>query len=118
MKNTKLLIWPLLSLILLGCNKPLPVAVTLQYLKAVRPKQQQKSQRKVVMIVSPSSSEIDTPITDRLFPYSYQSDTFPAAPLKDFLSDFNVSVTIPSADVLKQHYYRPTIRSENYGTYF
>jgi len=118
MKNTKLLIWPLLSLILLGCNKPLPVTSD--------PSMSESSEAQTTTEILaessdaslPPSSEVDTPITEHLFPYSYQSDTFPTAPLKDFLSDFNVNVTIPSTDVLKQHYYGPTIRSENYGTYF
>jgi len=118
MKNTKLLVWPLISLLLFACNKPQPTLS--ESSNSLSSEISSTSENSSASIDSSliSSSEIDTPTHEHLFPNYYQSEAFPAEYLQDFLNDFNVGVKIPSNDVKKEHYYAPTIHDENYGTYF
>jgi len=118
MKNTKLLVWPLISLLLFACNKPQPLES--ESSNSLSSEISSTSENSSASIDSSliSSSEIDTPTHEHLFPNYYQSEAFPAEYLQDFLNDFNVGVKIPSNDVKKEHYYAPTIHDENYGTYF
>lgn len=117
MKNTKLLVWPLISLLLFACNKPQPSeSETSNSLSSEIHTTSEGSASIDSSLIS--SSEIDPPTHEHLFPNYYQSEAFPAEYLQDFLDDFNVGVKIPSNDVKKEHYYAPTIHDENHGTYF